>query len=71
VSEAEKYITAASGDTAVIVVKCCACRRVREDGHWLFPQNIPERNSIYSHTYCPACLKDAYATLDVLEVCAG
>ncbi len=36
-----------------MVVKCCQCRRIREDGTWL--DETGADNLEASHTYCPEC----------------
>ncbi|OQA24560.1 MAG: hypothetical protein BWY59_02156 [Verrucomicrobia bacterium ADurb.Bin345] len=64
--------TSRSADwTAEIAVKCCACRRVLENGNWLEDPGALPGFLVYSHTYCPTCLKDVHESLDALGVCAA
>jgi hypothetical protein len=44
-----------------MVIECCGCKRVREEGEWKRPAVVPA-DSI-SHTYCPACLATAQAQM--------
>ena len=51
-----------------IVAKCCKCHRVRIHGEW---EDIGKDNSedqMYSHTYCPTCLAEVHAELEVCDL---
>lgn len=44
-----------------MIVQCCVCRRVRENGAWVAP---PESaNDEISHGYCPACSERIFAEI--------
>ena len=51
-----------------IVVKCCKCHRVRVNGEWEYvDQNLSEEQ-VYSHSYCPVCLAEVHAELEVCDL---
>jgi hypothetical protein len=52
-----------------MIIQCCACKRVREEGGWVEvaePERVARRAS---HGYCPACaakaVEDANAALRI------
>lgn len=40
-----------------IMVKCCECNRIRVKDTWLTEQGIDTQDVVFSHSYCPTCLK--------------
>ena len=50
-----------------IVVKCCKCHRVRVNGEWEQIEGDSE-DQIYSHSYCPTCLAEVHAELEVCDL---
>jgi len=47
-----------------MIVQCCVCKKVRDDGKWtrLDDAPIPDTNDV-SHGYCPECAANAFAQL--------
>ena len=41
-------------------IQCCVCKKVEHDGGW---KSAPEHYHDASHTYCPACARDAWADI--------
>ena len=59
-------------DTIEFEVKCCRCQRVRTDeGRWIYEEKEDENTRMYSHSYCPSCLAEVHADLEVCVMSAG
>ena len=54
-----------------IVVKCCKCHRVRVNGEWERIDQGDSEDQIYSHSYCPVCLAEVHAELEVCDLCTN
>ena len=54
-----------------IAVKCCKCHRVRINGKWEIVAENDSDDQIYSHSYCPACLAEVHAELEVHDLFAS
>ncbi len=50
-----------------ITVKCCKCHRVRENGSWTDERDKEAARRRYSHSYCPACLNQMHADIEVSD----
>jgi len=47
------------------MVKCCECNRVRLENNWLPEYEAVKSNkTIFSHSYCPDCLRKIMAQLE-------
>lgn len=46
-----------------MVVQCCVCHKVRENGKWLKPSEAPNPE-LCSHGYCPVCAAEAFAEVE-------
>jgi len=46
-----------------MIIQCCACLRVRDNGNWerLEKPRVLEENT--SHGYCPSCAQAAFAEI--------
>ncbi len=51
-----------------IVAKCCKCHRVRIHGEWEAVDQDSAEDQMYSHTYCPECLAEVHAELEVCDL---
>jgi hypothetical protein len=50
------------------MVKCCKCHRVRVNGEWERIDQGDSEDQMYSHSYCPACLAEVHAELEVCDL---
>ena len=46
-----------------IIVQCCQCKRVREDGEWVGIPAAEVEKCAVSHGYCPECAAQAFEEL--------
>lgn len=47
-----------------MIVQCCVCEKVREDGHWFVLANpVDPHTTAVSHGYCPICADEAFGEL--------
>ena len=46
-----------------MIVQCCVCQKLREDGVWVRKVVPPEEVKTISHTYCPSCLEETQRQL--------
>lgn len=51
-----------------IVVKCCKCHRVRVNGEWEYADQADSEDQMVSHSYCPTCLAEVHAELEVCDL---
>jgi hypothetical protein len=51
-----------------IVVKCCKCHRVCLNGDWKYIDRSDFKDSLYSHSVCPACLAEVHAEIEVADL---
>lgn len=42
-----------------MIVQCCVCHRVRDEGDWVESLAVLDQSKI-SHGYCPRCAAQAY-----------
>ncbi|MBU1694672.1 MAG: hypothetical protein KKC51_12005 [Verrucomicrobia bacterium] len=54
-----------------IVVKCCRCRRVRQQDRWVGENEFTAVHPLYSHSYCPACMEQVHAEISTWPVAAA
>lgn len=54
-----------------VVVKCCKCHRVRVNGKWEHVDQDDSEEQVYSHSYCPECLAEVHAELEVCDLFSG
>lgn len=47
-------------------IQCCVCKKVQQKGGWVFS---PGHDDEASHTYCPACARDAWAEIRAFKEC--
>ena len=52
-----------------MTIQCCVCQRVRERGQW--KDQVPERDGLVSHTYCPKCLHQSLETIKEEQMLEG
>jgi hypothetical protein len=45
-----------------MVIQCCVCEKIREDGQWAHNPAARLRERV-SHSYCPHCLQDTLASI--------
>ncbi len=45
-----------------MIVQCCVCRKIRQDGGWVEPKKWLDPENV-SHGYCPACAAEAFAEI--------
>lgn len=50
-----------------MVVQCCVCKSIRENGAWHKPSRIERLLRGASHGYCPECASLAYAEIRALH----
>ena len=48
-------------------VKCCECNRVRVKGQWLRDDGAMSQNVMFSHGYCPDCLKRIMTSIEAWD----
>src|SRR5690606_1265384 len=46
---------------AIMVVQCCACKRVRTESGWTEVSDPEDVARHASHGYCPSCVAEAYS----------
>jgi hypothetical protein len=51
-----------------IIVKCCKCHRVCIHGDWKDVTPGDSEGWVYSHSYCPACLAEVHAEIEVTDL---
>jgi len=51
-----------------MIVQCCVCKKVRENGLWTFTDQVALDRQNVSHGYCPQCAANAFAQLSVTVV---
>ena len=51
-----------------IIVKCCKCQRVRVNGEWKDIGSADDEDQMVSHSYCPECLAEVHAELEVCDL---
>ena len=51
-----------------IRIKCCKCRRVQVNGEWEHADPADGDDRMYSHSYCPQCLAEVHAELEVCDL---
>ncbi|HOZ47447.1 MAG TPA: hypothetical protein PLO37_19215 [Candidatus Hydrogenedentes bacterium] len=49
-----------------VIVQCCQCKRVREDGEWVGIPAPEVAKCVVSHGYCPECAAQAFEELHEL-----
>ena len=55
-------------ESCEIIIKCCKCHRVRVNGEWARVDQEDAEDQMYSHSYCPACLVEVHAELEVCDL---
>lgn len=48
---------------AIMVIQCCACKRVKDGGDWHEIATLPFDTAPKSHGFCPECEAKAYAEM--------
>ena len=49
-----------------LIIRCCSCQKIyHESGEWLDlePQQHDRRETLFSHSVCPECMKILYPDL--------
>lgn len=46
------------------MVKCCECDRIRVEGQWIPEPQKGREGHVYSHSYCPDCLRRIMAQIE-------
>lgn len=47
-----------------MIVQCCVCEKVREDGRWfVLAKPVDPHETAISHGYCPSCADEAFGAL--------
>ncbi len=54
-----------------VVIKCCKCHRVRVNDKWEHVNQDDSEAPVYSHSYCPVCLAEVHAELEVCDLFSG